>query len=610
MIPVAKKRLLFLSKGKIKVNKAASIFSLFVLVPASLFTQPSDFPRLAGPYLGQKPPGMTPEIFAPGILSPFSMLHGKLVFSPDGLEAFWTCNAAPVQSRWTARQTPQGIWPLPEPAFLSIEYVENSMVYSADGNRLYFHSRRPIQGTGAPKDKDIWYREKTSKGWGDPVPLGPPVNLPSTDESAPSLASDGTLFFSRQESTGAHGAPGHGAGQIDIYYSEWKNGAYMEPVRMGPEINTEHPEIDPVIAPDKSYLLFTSARPDGYSRMMNLYVSFRTTDGRWTPALSLSHTLKIDNIWFPSLSTDGAYLFFCGGYPTEKGYTDSRYYWVSTKILDRLRPQGATSLSPLPSDIPKLTGPYLGQKPPGMTPEVFAPGIVSTENGREFSGAFSPDGREYYFFRVENGVGLMLVSRLTGGQWSAPQRAPFDAGYMDREPHITRDGKRLFFCSNRPYPGSGDQRIMSQVWVMEREGDSWGPPQHLGMGMFPSTSDKGNIFVETRVSKLVDNKLVEVGRLEDDPAVPSDRRLPRQHTFMAPDESFYFFDANQNLYVSFRTKEGQWGKPVDLSKKMGLPGGWLPTLSPDNQYLFFAYRDDIYWISAKILEGLRAEENR
>jgi len=24
-----------------------------------------------------------------------------------------------------------------------------------------------------------------------------------------------------------------------------------------------------------------------------------------------------------------------------------------------------------------LTGPYLGQKPPGMTPEIFAPGIVS-----------------------------------------------------------------------------------------------------------------------------------------------------------------------------------------------------------------------------------------
>jgi len=302
-------------------------------------TQKDDFPVLKGPYLGQKPPGMTPEIFAPGILSRFSMLHGKLVFSPDGLEAFWTCNAAPVQSRWTARQSPQGIWTAPERSVFSIEYIENSMAYSADGKRLYFHSRRPLQGTNAPKDKDIWFREKTSDGWGDPVPLGPPVNLPTTDESAPSLAEDGTLFFTRQASTGAHGAPGHGTAQIDIYYSEWKNGVYAEPVRMGPEINSEYPEIDPVIPPDKSYLLFTSARPEGYSRMMNLYVSFRTADGRWTPAQSLSHTLKIDNIWFPSLSADGAYLFICGGYPTEKGYTDSRYYWVDTKTIEELRPK-------------------------------------------------------------------------------------------------------------------------------------------------------------------------------------------------------------------------------------------------------------------------------
>jgi hypothetical protein len=31
-------------------------------------------------------------------------------------------------------------------------------------------------------------------------------------------------------------------------------------------------------------------------------------------------------------------------------------------------------------NLPVLKGPYLGQKPPGMTPEIFAPGIISTEN--------------------------------------------------------------------------------------------------------------------------------------------------------------------------------------------------------------------------------------
>jgi len=77
---------------------ALLICCLSVLFAADAFSQEKAFPVLTGPYLGQKSPGLAPEIFAPGILSRFSMLHGKIVFSPDGLEAFWTCNAAPVQS--------------------------------------------------------------------------------------------------------------------------------------------------------------------------------------------------------------------------------------------------------------------------------------------------------------------------------------------------------------------------------------------------------------------------------------------------------------------------------------------------------------------------------
>jgi len=49
-------------------------------------------------------------------------------------------------------------------------------------------------------------------------------------------------------------------------------------------------------------------------------------------------------------------------------------------------------------DFPVLEGPYIGQKPPGLTPEVFAPGIVSTEH-RAWGGSFTPDMKEYYFAR-------------------------------------------------------------------------------------------------------------------------------------------------------------------------------------------------------------------
>ncbi|MBN1271822.1 MAG: hypothetical protein JXB26_06070 [Candidatus Aminicenantes bacterium] len=55
------------------------------------------------------------------------------------------------------------------------------------------------------------------------------------------------------------------------------------------------------------------------------------------------------------------------------------------------------------TESPTLTGPYLGQKPPGKTPEVFAPGIVSTEEYGEQRCVFSSDGR-YLFYTDEGDI--------------------------------------------------------------------------------------------------------------------------------------------------------------------------------------------------------------
>jgi hypothetical protein len=257
---------------------------------------------------------------------------------------------------------------------------------------------------------------------------------------------------------------------------------------------------------------------------------------------------------------------------------------------------------------PKLVGAYLGQEPPGLTPEVFAPGVISTADFREFSGAFTPDGKEYYFFRFADGAGMM-VTKLTSDGWTKPRPAPFDTEYIDNEPHITPDGRRLFFCSNRPYPGSGEGRRMSQVWFMQRQGDDWGEPKHLAMGMFPTSTESGLIAIGSTLYILVDDRLKAAGSLEYDPAVPPNERLMKQHTCISPDERFHIFDFNEKLYVCFRTERGTWGTPIDLSQRIDLPDGeMLPTLSPDSRYLFFCNRGDIYWVSTKIIEELRPKE--
>jgi len=46
-----------------------------------------------------------------------------------------------------------------------------------------------------------------------------------------------------------------------------------------------------------------------------------------------------------------------------------------------------------------LKGPYLGQKPPVLSPNMFAPGIVSKALALNFNCTFSPDGK-YIFYHV------------------------------------------------------------------------------------------------------------------------------------------------------------------------------------------------------------------
>ena len=269
------------------------------------------------------------------------------------------------------------------------------------------------------------------------------------------------------------------------------------------------------------------------------------------------------------------------------------------------------------SDFPVLKDPYLGQKPPGMTPQIFAPGIVSTEEFREFSGTFTPDGKEYYFLRFADDAGMM-VSKLLNGGWTAPTPASFNTKYIDNEPHVTPDGKYLFFNSNRPVPGNEKERTPTQIWYMERIGGTWGDPRHLCEGMFVTSSKNGNIYLNDGITKLIDGKFAPIEKIAGTLNDPPDGWQRGRHSSIAPDESFLIYDtqrtgsewdADENLFICFRMGDGTWSESFDLGSKLNLPGGKvLATISPDSRYLFFCNRGDIYWVDAKIIETLRPEE--
>jgi hypothetical protein len=60
--------------------------------------------------------------------------------------------------------------------------------------------------------------------------------------------------------------------------SEFKEGSYSEPEPLGSEINSNNYEGPPYVAPDESYMIFSSFGAGGYG-LCDLYISFRGEDG-------------------------------------------------------------------------------------------------------------------------------------------------------------------------------------------------------------------------------------------------------------------------------------------------------------------------------------------
>jgi Tol biopolymer transport system component len=259
---------------------------------------------------------------------------------------------------------------------------------------------------------------------------------------------------------------------------------------------------------------------------------------------------------------------------------------------------------------------YFAQKPPGINPELFAPGIISTEKYFEISCTLTPDGKEFYFTRRGGEFGdtnTILVSKLMNGTWTKPEVALFSGTYFDYEPHISPDGKKLLFGTDRPAPADAEPGHGGNIWYVEREGDKWGDPVYHCSGMFASITKDGALYV-TRGRDGISRQEFKEGKYLKFESLDDPINLPRAdfHPFISPDESYLIFDSydrpenigGADLYISFRNKEGIWSNPDHLGTKINTQG-WegCPFVSRDGKYFFFTREGDIYWVSTKVFQN-------
>ena len=311
------------------MKKVLIFFFLIFIFLAALDSenQQKVFPVLKGPYLGQKPPGMTLQLFAPEIISTGQFGEAGGAFSKNG-ELFLFNRRLLQEEHKTIYCMVQrnGVWSKPSPVPFNSGFGDWSFNFGPDGKTLFFSSKRPLK-PGTEPSGNIWTVMLVRGGWTEPKMLGYPVNTPESYDSGPSLAADGTLYFFSRRSGGY--------GENDLYRAKRIKGGYATVENLGPQINTEYWEYDPFIAPDEDYLIFSSTRPGGHGRYNDVYISFKKNDGTWTEARNLGQPFCDSGI--SGVTHDGKYLFISNE-KRKAGIDD--IYWVDIQFIEQFRPKG------------------------------------------------------------------------------------------------------------------------------------------------------------------------------------------------------------------------------------------------------------------------------
>ena len=299
------------------------LFFLILCTAGLLFdaTAQSSFLESKDAWLGQKPPGDQPEVFAENLLmknDTFPM--DRVAFSKDGKEFYYTSsntwfNSNPTRIRYFKFENSKWNGPF----ILNEHYF--TPTFSVDGDKLYF-----MGGKGDGKHFIVWQStRKPDGGWTDPsVYLAVPYALydfmPTTS---------GTIYAGSR-------VPGDTT-RKDMDICEFKMSPGDTTIRsLGEPINTKGFDGDFFVAKDESYMIVSTKETKDFE--CELWISFRKNDGSWTPLVSLGPDINngMAHRWGQYVSPDGKYLFYSTGHSPK----DCRIVWVRfDQLLVKLKAQ-------------------------------------------------------------------------------------------------------------------------------------------------------------------------------------------------------------------------------------------------------------------------------
>lgn len=267
---------------------------------------------------------------------------------------------------------------------------------------------------------------------------------------------------------------------------------------------------------------------------------------------------------------------------------------------------------------------YFGEIPPGTTPKIFAPGIVSMKDQFEFGAVFSKDGNEFYYSVWANDRAETRVMKFEEGKWTAPTPLLTHDVYSYNDPFLSNDEQRLYFISDRPMNGTGQKKDYD-IWYIERRKNGWSEPVNAGPNInsakneyYISFAKSGAMYFSSNVNEgsTPDNYDIYKSEYINGAFQPPKKISHAINTlhyeadvFIDPDETYIIFATKRpdglgsgDLFVSFRNPDGTWtdARPAGATINTDTDD-FCPFVTGDGNYLFYASRGDIYWVSMEAI---------
>ena len=211
--------------------------------------------------------------FVPGQISSTAESNAAPAFSPDGKTVYFGRADASENISIVVSRKQSGKWSDPAAAPFSGQYRDLEPAFAPDGRYLIFASNRPAT-TGGPllegryngqilpgKGGNLWKVQATKDGWSAPERLPESINANGSVFS-PAIAGDGSLYFMRAED----------GVRFHLFRAQKAKDGYQTPQPVS-FTDPNYGDYDPVVAPDESFVIFSSGRPPAPHRT-DLFAAF------------------------------------------------------------------------------------------------------------------------------------------------------------------------------------------------------------------------------------------------------------------------------------------------------------------------------------------------